>query len=60
MTIADDDPDQADAALASRPILQGAFRLDDQPAGAEQPVAEEQREARQHARTASGNRTSCR
>ena len=33
---------------ASRPILQGAFRLDDEPPGAEQPVAEEKGQPRQY------------
>src|SRR5262249_55387858 len=36
--------DQAEAALATRPLLQRALGLDDEPAGAEQRIAEDQRQ----------------
>ena len=40
-----DDTDQAPAAVTARPSLQLSLRLEDEPAGAEQSVAEHQRHA---------------
>ena len=37
-----DDPKEAPASVASRPILQTALRLQDKPAGAQKPISEQQ------------------
>ena len=40
-------PRKANASEPSRPVLQRALRLEDQPAGAEQGIAEDERDAGQ-------------
>src|SRR2546422_8910752 len=41
----DHDPEKAESAFVAGPVLEGAFRLDDQPPRAEQRVPEEERES---------------